>query len=106
MKLKKIVSGCPLIGFTSSSLLVEMVDLHEAPLRTSSKQKITVNAVSMTAIHNGPPAAWRFLPVQGSRRMGPVPARQRSFKFQDDKKNTTAHTRPPNLRQTTKLQHF
>jgi hypothetical protein len=51
MRLKKNRSGCPAIGFGSST--VKMGDLYEVLLKASWKRKITMSAVSAAAIYNG-----------------------------------------------------
>jgi hypothetical protein len=56
-KLKKIG---PVISF--GSLDTEMADLYQLPLWASGKRRIKVNAVSVVAICNGPPARCPMTP--------------------------------------------
>jgi hypothetical protein len=53
-KLKKVSFKVPVIGFSGPEL--EMGELYEVPLRASGKWVVTVRAVAMEAIHNGPAA--------------------------------------------------
>jgi hypothetical protein len=52
-KLKKVGFAVPVIGFGSTEPV--MGELYEVPLRASSKWDITIKAVAVEAIHNGPP---------------------------------------------------
>jgi hypothetical protein len=51
---KKLKEIGPVISF--SSLDTKMADLYQLPMWASGKRRITVNAVSVVAICNGPPA--------------------------------------------------
>jgi hypothetical protein len=65
MCLKKIKSSYPVIRFGGPEVTVD--NMYEVPLWASGLQKITVNAVSIASIYNGPAAVcphnitWRFL---------------------------------------------
>ncbi len=68
-KLKKIGSDIPVIGFGSRD--AELGNLYEMPLKASGKRQITLCAVVVSAIYNGPPATcphditWHFLQSRG-----------------------------------------
>ncbi len=70
-KLKKVGVAVPVIGFGSPEPV--MGELYEVPLRASGKRDITIKAVAVEAIHNGPPArcpeniATRFLQSRNAK---------------------------------------
>jgi hypothetical protein len=62
-RLKKVGVAVPVIGFGSPEPV--MGEMYEIPLRASGKRDITIKAVAVEAIHNGPP------PLLGVPRISP-----------------------------------